>query len=146
MGIIADFIVATPAEAQHFATCFDDEDGGAGIRTLLRPCEWKGITDLSVGTFWAILAGVEWSVKEHMLETALIGEEGEFWLFRFPDVLTSLLAGASPELLTRASTAWAKTDEMGWEPQEITPVVDDLQGLAKRAIAEQKAVYLWGCL
>jgi hypothetical protein len=146
VGIIADFFVATPAEAQRYANCFEDEDGGGAIRALLMPCEWKGITDLSVGTLWAILAGVDWDVKKHMLEAASIGPDGEFWLFRFPDELTSMLAQASPELRARASAAWAKTDEMGWEPQEVSPVVDDLHGLAKRALAEQKAVYLWGCL
>jgi hypothetical protein len=146
VGIIADFFVATPAEAERYATCFEDDDGGGGIRELLMAREWKGITDLSVGTLWAILAGVDWDVNKHMLEEALIGEEGEFWLFRFPDELTSLLAGASAELLASATGAWAKTDEMGWDPQELQPVVEDLHGLAKRAIAEQKAVYLWGCL
>jgi hypothetical protein len=104
------------------------------------------MTDLTLGTLWAILEGVQWDVNKHMLESALIGEEGEFWLFRFPNDLTTLLAGASPEVLTKATNAWAKTEEMGWEPHEVSPVIDDLHGLAKRAIAEQKAVYLWGCL
>jgi hypothetical protein len=146
VGIIADFFVATPDQAERYANCFEDEDGGSGIRTLLRPCEWKGMTDLTLGTLWAILEGVQWDVNKHMLESALIGEEGEFWLFRFPNDLTTLLAGASPEVLTKATNAWAKTEEMGWEPHEVSPVIDDLHGLAKRAIAEQKAVYLWGCL
>lgn len=146
MGIIAEFFVATPDQALRYANRRDDPDQGEEIESLLDPCEYNGITSLEIGTLWAILAGVEWDVDEHMPEDTFSGEADESWLNRFPPQLTAMLAGVSPERLAQACTAWAATEELDCDPQELSPILADLQKLAKRAIRENKSVYLWGCL
>lgn len=146
MGILADFFVATPDQALRYANWLDEPDEGEEIKALLRPVEYKGFTSLELGTLWAILAGVPWDVAKHMPEETYLGEEGESWLTPFPEELTSLLAEASPELLVDACTAWAKTEELACDPRHLSPVVADLQALAKRAMSEKKSVYLWGSL
>jgi len=146
VGLLADFFVATPDQALHYANQADEPDDGEEIHALLQPVEYKGFTSLELGTLWAILADVPWNAKTHMVEDTFYGEEGESWLNRFPDELTSLLAAASPDLLAKVCATWAATEELACDPQHISPVLADLQVLAKRAISESKSVHLWGCL
>jgi len=148
MGMLADFFVATHDEALRYANRhLVDGDEAEAIHTLLSPCEWKGIAGLQVGILWALLEQVPWDVKKHRTQMERFDDdEREDWLEKFPDVLTALLANASTDLLSTAGAAWAKTEEMEWEPHEVSPVLADLQRLARRAQTEGKSIYLWGCL
>jgi hypothetical protein len=146
VGMLADFFVATPAEALRYANRMEEPDDGESIRRLLEPLEYKGVTGLELGTLWAILDGVEWDVDKHMPEETFLGSDGESWLNRFPSDLTSLLAEASPDQLNKACDTWASTEEISCDPVALLPVLGELQGLAKRAVREDKSVYLWGCL
>jgi len=146
MGILADFFVATHEEAIRYANCHLESDEGEEIQSLLTPLEYKGFTGLEIGTLWAILEGVEWDVSRHMPESLFLGEENESWLERFPDELVQKLAAISPQQIESVASAWANTEELNCDPQDLQPVIVDLQQLSKRAINENKAVYLWGCL
>lgn len=146
MGLLADFFVATPEQALRYAKQDAEADEGQEIRALLSPFEYKGFTGLEIGTLWAILEGSEWEVEKHMPESCFLGEESESWLEQFPAPLVQLLASASSEQLNSAADSWARTEELNRDPEEIKPVVADLQALSKRALAEGKSVFLWGCL
>ncbi|MDR2187814.1 MAG: hypothetical protein LBE62_07135 [Azonexus sp.] len=143
MGLLADFFVATPEQAIQYANRDPYEEE---IRALLNPCEYKGITGLELGMLWAILEDIEWDYDKHMPRDTVLGNEGEWWLERFPDKLTLLLAQATPERLATASVAWANTEELSCDPEDIQPMLADLQQLAKQAISRDIPVYLWGCL
>jgi hypothetical protein len=144
--MLADFFIADPAEALRYANRNEDVDEGEEIERLLGPAQYKGITELEIGTLWAILEGIEWNVKKHMPESIYLGDEGESWLCRFPVELAKLLANSTVVALESASVHWAKTEELDCDPADLRPLLDDLQSLARQAGANGKSVYLWGCL
>ncbi|TSD57041.1 hypothetical protein FFI97_023085 [Variovorax sp. KBS0712] len=146
MGLLSDFFVANEGEAARYADRMSEDDQGKAIALQLRLAEYKGFTDLEVGTLWAILEGKEWDADLHELESDEGGDEGDSWLFRFPDRLVQLLAHVEHSALDAALPRWADTEELQVDVAELRPVVLDLQRLAKQAIAEQKSLYLWGSL
>ncbi|QOF80066.1 hypothetical protein [Variovorax sp. 38R] len=147
MGLLSDFFVASEEEATRYADRMSEDDQGKATASHVRPAAYKGLTDLEVGTLWAILEGKEWDADLHELESDEGGDdEGDSWLFRFPDRLVQLLAHAEHSALEAALHQWAETEELQVDADELRPVVLDLQRLAKQAIAEQKSVYLWGSL
>lgn len=146
MGMLADFIIANPAEAMRYANRSNDPDEGREIELLLNPAQFKGITGLEIGTLWAILECSEWDVKRHIPEDIYIGEEGESWLHRFPDELTSLLANSDEGRLASASAQWAKTEELDCHSTDLLPLLENLRLLARQAAVKGQSIYLWGCL
>lgn len=144
--MLSDFFVATPAEALRYANRIEEEDDGEEIERLLQPAQYKGITELEIGTLWAILEGREWDVNKHMPEDVCLGEEGESWLHRFPVELANLLAGLDGAVLKRTAVAWAETDELDCDAADLKPLLEDLKALARQAGPDGKALYLWGCL
>ncbi|NHQ91521.1 hypothetical protein [Janthinobacterium lividum] len=146
MGLIADFFIAAPAEAIRYANRIEDPDEGEEIALLLNPVQFNGITDLEIGTLWAILERREWDIEKHMPEDMYVGEDGESWLHRFPDELTSLLANSGADALESGSEEWAETEEIDCNAADLLPLLKDLQSLARQAAATGKSIYIWGCL
>ncbi|WNW09846.1 hypothetical protein RRX38_01355 [Pseudomonas sp. DTU_2021_1001937_2_SI_NGA_ILE_001] len=77
-----------------------------------------------------------------MPEDIFLGDDGESWLYRFPDELTEVLAQANEVALSKASVLWSATEELSCEPEDLVPVLKDLQSLAKRAMESGKSLYL----
>ena len=146
MGVIADFFIADPAEAIRYANRIEEPHEGEEIALLLNPVQFNGITDLEIGTLWAILERSEWDIEKHMPEDIYVEEDGESWLHRFPDELTSLLANSNADGLESASEQWAKTEEIDCDAADLQPLLKDLQSLARQAISTGQSIYLWGCL
>ena len=146
MGVIADFFIAGPAEAIRYVNRIDEPDEGEEIALLLNPVHFNGITDLEIGTLWAILERREWDIEKHMPEDIYVEEDGESWLHRFPDELTILLANSNADGLESASEQWAKTEEIDCNAEDLRPLLNDLQSLARQAAATGQSIYLWGCL
>lgn len=144
--MLSDFFVADAADALRYAQRHEEADEGEEIERRLNPAQYKNVTGLELGTLWAILEGAEWNVKKHMPDTISEGEEGESWLHRFPVELTRLLANLDEAGLCRAAEDWAETEEMDCDPEELAPLLADLQSLARLAEAPGTSVYLWGCL
>jgi len=144
--MIADFFAADAADALRYAHRGDDPDEGDGITQALAPRQYNGIGSLDIGILWAILENTAWNAKRHMPEGIRIDDDGEAWLDRFPADLTRLLADADADTLARAASAWSHTEELDCAADELRPVLDDLQTLAREALAGGKSVYLWGCL
>jgi hypothetical protein len=146
MAILSDFFVASPEQAARYANRLDEPDGGTEVRALLRPASYTGFTTLQIGKSWAILEGVAWDRKRHLLENIWFSEEGDAWLNRFPDELTRLLAGASGNELAALLAKWAATDEVDYSEEDLAPVLRDLGALARKAVEADASVYLWGCV
>lgn len=146
MGILADFFVATPEDALRYSNRISEADEGESLDALLQPASYNGVTNLELGTLWAILERAPFDDARHVPEDDLADDDGESWLFRFPDELTALIAAASPEELKRAGEEWARSDELDCEPDLLSPLLADLQRLSKLARSNGKAVYLWGCV
>lgn len=146
MAILSDFFVASPEQAIRYADRSSEPDGGGEITMLLAPTSYTGFTTLQIGMLWAILEGVDWSVKRHLLEDIWFSNDGEAWLNRFPSDLTQLLADASADRLTAALTIWAGAKEVAYSAEELAPMLRNLEALAKQAIATNAFVYLCGSM
>ncbi|WP_295479490.1 hypothetical protein [uncultured Pseudomonas sp.] len=146
MGVLADFFVASEADALRYAARIEKLDGGEEIEALLKPVQYKSFTDLEISTLWAILEEQEWDDERHMPEDIFLGDDGESWLYRFPNELTEVLAHANEVAVSKASVLWSATEELSCEPEDLVPVLNDLQSLAKQAMESGKSLYLWGCL
>ena len=144
MAILSDFFVASPEQATRYANRSADQDGGSEITALLQPASYTGFTSLQVEMLWAILRGEVWNVNDYKLEDTSFSDDGESWIHRFPTDLTQLLAGASADQLASALVKWAATEEIDYSQAELAPVLKDLETLAKRAVATNTSVYLWG--
>jgi hypothetical protein len=147
MGILADIFVATPEAANDYAA--SQLRGRPAHIAKYQPAEYKGLTSLEFGTLWALIAGVEWDAKKHMLEEVSYGEGNESWLCRFPPPLVELLAGLSDPDMERYAAAWAQTEELamsGATAGDVRPIVVDLRRLALAAKSSGRGMYLWGSL
>ena len=144
MGLLADFFVAPSDQALLYEDSLADR--AASVATY-GPAGYKNLTGLEPGILWAMLAGVEWSVDEHMLTEVRMGDGGETWLFRFPTPLVELLAGLSDEALDTAATRWADTEELEmWSPEHTRALLLDLRRLSKDSKSTGNGLYLWGSL
>jgi hypothetical protein len=144
MGIQADLFVAAPEDALRYDALVDGD-------TPLPPdafvrVQSGGFTPLEPEMLWAILLGEPWDPERHLLEHTTVASNGERWLCRFPDQFVSLLAGMDEATMERAAEAWSDTEELQCDPDELAPVLRDLQRLAALAREKQKSLYLWGSL
>ena len=143
--MLADFFVAAPGEALRYANRHEDPDEGEEIEHLLNPAQYKSITGVELGTLWAILEGSAWNVEKHMPEDIHFGDDADSWRYRFPGELTNLLANTDEHGLASAAKAWAKTEELDCNPDDLKPVLDDLRAVAQQEKSKEKYSDLWGC-
>jgi hypothetical protein len=141
VGLIADFVVATPEDALQYASLLDD--GKPLPRDRFQRAEYKNITPLALGMLWAILRHEPWNVRRHWLEHVSHTEDGERWLFRFPDELVHRLSALNEADQSRIADAWLRTKEVRGE---LRPILRDLQRLATQTEMTGKSLYLWGSL
>lgn len=143
MGILADLFVATPDDALAYHDLMLD---GAITPDRFDRAEFKGLIDLYFGELWAILNNEPWNFEAHHLEEIYVKDQGEVWLFRFPEPFVARLKSLNAADIPRAAKAWASTEELrAWELADVIPVVRALVRLSM--VAERGSnLYLWGSL
>lgn len=143
MGILTTFIIAANDGAAALYNANEDFDFESW------PPEDRfdsgSLLPMHIEMLWAILQGIEWDV-DMMDAFGTVRNSEEEWLVRFPDDLVNRLAEASPTQLDSARVEWAETEELNCDPEDLEEVVTGLQGLAQRAVATQRPLYLWGSL
>ena len=139
MGLIADFIVATESDALKYA-----ESGGelGGIER----CDYKNYTSLSIAELWALLEDKVLNLDHHDLEEVLITDDGESWLFRFPDKLSERIAKINSDRIETIAAKWSESEEVPGDGPDNEPVLNDLIRLCNSARTGVRHVYLWGSL
>ena len=144
MGIIADFFVATPADALSYEASLSNR--AASIEKY-QPAEYRNLTGLEFGILWAMLEGEEWSLDKHDLVHVHFGEGGETWLMLFPEPLVALLAGIEESQLPVIAQRWSESEELSlWTPKDTLEVLKDVRRLALRSQEAGIGLYLWGSL
>ena len=138
MGILADFFTCAAADAARYPESIGKND------PRFQKVELKGLTELELGTLWAILEGKDFEDARHRLKEMKL--EAEEWLYEFPDAYVSLLAGLKGEQIATAGAAWAATEELEWEPSDGQEVLTELAKLAGAARAKKQGLYFWGSL
>ena len=140
MGLLSDFFIAdaTPAPNYEAGEAFDDAD----------KCQFKGLTPLQCGQFLAVLRGQEYVVDMVNEFELVTPEDAEDWTMSVPQDMVVALAKIQPGQIPAlaAKFAEATTEELGWSPGDFVPIITDLSALARRAVANNKTMYLWNCL
>jgi hypothetical protein len=144
MGLLTDFIVASPNDALNYASFISA--GEVVPRERFERCEYKNYTDLALGQLWAILSNEQQDAKRHALEAVRIGEQGETWLFRFPDAFVGLIADLEQAAIKTTAQTWSESEEVPGGVDDNEPTLTDLIRLAKYAQSSGRSLYLWGSL
>lgn len=140
MAVLSDIFVSLPPVAGQY----DPVKNSKGKGQLFEVVQYKGLTNLEIGTLWAIMDSEEFDFDKHALES--IKPQESTWLFRLPDPLVQRLAGLSSESIAAIAPVWADTEELQWAPSEAEEVIVDMVRLAKSARSQSKSMYLWGSL
>ncbi len=143
MGILADFFVATHADALLYEQLLGDLPA-----ERYEVVNSGRLTALEIGSLWAILDGVEWDFKQHeLINHTPPDESAESWLSEFPAPLTAKLASIDDAAATKCAEAWSETEELeGADSDDLSDFVGELRGLAQHAQASGNALYLWNSL
>jgi len=142
VGLLSDFIVATPEDALQYERLFMEGKQLPPDRFQL--AEYKNFTPLALEMVWAILRHEKWDAKIHALEH--VAHTEETWLFRFPDEFMHRLAALSEADQDWVAVAWVNPEEVPGNADELRPVLRGLQRLAALAEKSGKSLYLRGSL
>jgi hypothetical protein len=145
MGILADIFVASSEDAFAYEDLLNDGEPIEPPR--FQRLEFKHLTGLEFGFLWAILEGVPWDVKRHMLVAVDRGGDYESWLEEFPEPLVSALANVDDAAIPGVCIVWGAKEELRQlAAPDLEQVVRDLKTLAQSCAVSGKSMYLWGCL
>jgi hypothetical protein len=144
VGLLADFVVATPEDALQYAPLV--QNGKPVPPDRFQRARYKNFTPLAVEMLWAILRHEQWDVRHHRLEHVSHTEGGESWLERFPDELVHRLSALNEADQNLVADAWARAKEVPGNTDELRPVLRDLRHLAAQAETSGRSLYLWGSL
>jgi hypothetical protein len=138
MGILSDIYVARDDEAVNYDYMPD---------TFADRAQYKGITPLGLSTFWAIMRGIEWEVALMKEFPCLLQQHGgEVLIYRFPAAMITDLTKLTSDRISVLAPKWTAIEELGWPPDEVRRVIEDLVSLARRAVESGQSVYLWNCV
>jgi len=142
MNIRADLFVATWPDAPRYEACLR-----RGEEPPFSDVHVSGhTTGLEFGTLWAILEQQPRDPERHMLVDLSPEEGGDTWLNEFPGRLTELLAALDDKDAEVALVRWAATEELQCDPGDLRPGLTTLRSLARSALRQGKAVFLWGSI
>ena len=141
MGVETEFIVAHSSDANAVLAASVPSEVFPGF-------DAKGVDSVMVATLRSLLTGApcdeQWA--EHPPVLAEGGPDGP-WVHPLPDDMVVALARLSSDERRRASSEWARTEELSdWPPDEVASIVDGLAEAARRATAERKALMMWVAL
>jgi hypothetical protein len=137
VGLISDFVVATPEDALQYESF---QEGKALPPGRFERAEYKNFTSLALEMLWAVLRHEKWDVRYHRLEHVFHTEST--LLERFPDELVHRLSALSETDQNRVAVAWVHPEVPG-NVDELRPVLRDLQRLSTLAQTSGRSMYLW---
>lgn len=138
MSLLADIYISRDEEAVKY----DTTPGQFAERA-----QHKGFTPLELSMLWSIICGVEWNVALMDEFPCLLQiDEGERLIHRLPPAMVTELTNLSPDRVATVTSAWASTEELSCNSEDIRPVVDNLVRLAHRATATSRSLHLWNCV
>jgi hypothetical protein len=140
MSFFTDFLLATKPEAKRVGRTRNPTEHWFGS-------SWKNLTSLDLAALYGAMRG-DTSTE------AIIAATKEFEdldcdrvsvdLYLFPEAFTSLLAAIEPPAIPALVVAWRATDvEVShWEVADVQALLEDLCGLAMRAVLAGKPIML----
>ena len=143
MSILTEIFVARPEDALEF-----DRLARVGVvpEARFKRIRFGGLINLQFEILWAILEKCEWDPNVHKMEMVLLDDNGEVWLFKFPDKFLDSLIELKSDEKQDVLSAWAAAEEMNADPSDVEPVLEGLITLALAAKGKGENLYLWGSL
>ena len=146
MGVLTDFVVAPISAAALVGETSVPSQEFDGI-------DAKGIDQIRMGTLYAILSGTEYDPAFLVDESSFVysGSEDGPWVQVVPDDMVSRLAALSDQNVPNVAKTWGSTEEFepaysSWSENDIRTFLVGMSGLARRALAENKALFMWTSL
>lgn len=144
MGILTDYVALSPDVAR---------DVDAGTFDAAAYGDWalqsKGIFDVELATLEEILTGTDFSdiIGEASDVLSEAGDHSMVFSAVRPALTEVLAQGAGTLDWAAVADRWAATDELaGADVDDLATFLLALADLAARAVADQRALYLWTCL
>lgn len=142
MGVLTDFVVAAPSDAQRVGDSHCPSREFNGI-------EAKGIDTVKLSTLYAILT-------ETPVDPSFMGgpsllysrsDEGP-WVLLVPPDLVQRVAKLRAKEVSATASDWSKTEEFSpkysrWSPEVIEQWLQELARLCRQAVAEEKGLLMW---
>ncbi len=128
-----------------------EEDEVVAIGESLRPTdEWSGIERRGIDTaklvmLHTLLTNDDFDIACALYEPLYIGSEGAVVL-KLADSVTEKLAELDEEALEQVAEELAATAEFemeGWPEDDIQSMIMDLADLARLALAQEQALFVW---
>jgi len=139
VGLLSDFVVATSEDALQYESFVPY--GDRVLPDHFWRSHYKNVTPLALEILSAILRDEEPDAGLHRLEHVFHTEQT--WLFRFPDELASLIAALDERTAAQVADAWARCGEVVSSPDELRPILLDLNHLSGQAQRSRCSLYLW---
>jgi hypothetical protein len=140
MGILSDFFIAAASPVPNYrgSEGFDDAD----------KLQLRGLTPLQGAQFLAVIRGQEYALEMINEFRLVTPEDAEDWTMCVPQDFVTALANLPPSAIPILANQFAEatSEELGWSGEDFIPIVRDLSALARRAIENEKMMFLWNCL
>jgi hypothetical protein len=141
MGIISDFVLASPEDALLYYQYVVITEGS--LPAAFERAEYKNYPPPQLDMLWAILRHERWTPDRHRFEHICHEADGFRALERFPNDFVGLLAGLDDAAMGGAIHAWMAAAELRGTAEDHRRPLDDLRRLASRAVHEGKGLYLY---
>jgi hypothetical protein len=129
-----------------------DEDDIEAIGESLQPTEeWSGIEmrdidTAKIATLHCLLTGDLFDDALYHYEPIYVSAAEGALVLRLADDVTARLADLDDDMLAEFAIELAATEEFesaGWEDEAIVAMLGELAELARRAAAEEQALFVW---
>ncbi len=113
--------------------------------------EWRGIavkgmTPEKMAMLHSILTGETFDEAFDEYDHVYAASEDGPWVTRIPDAPLEKLAGLEEDVLAQIGAEWAASEECeseGWPVEEVQALLEELAELARAAVAQGRAMFLW---
>lgn len=146
MGVLTDFVVAPISDATLVGETSVPSEEFDGI-------DAKGIDQVRMGTLYAILSGTEYDPAFLVDESSFVysGSDDGPWVQVVPEDMVARLAAMTDQSVSDVAKTWGSTEEFepaysSWSEHDIRTFLAGIAGLARRALAETKALFMWTSL
>jgi hypothetical protein len=152
MGVLYDYFRA--ADTATAATAVDRPGGPLatdGSGTAFDGVAARGIDPVvSLGQLVAFVRGVSWTPELVEAEEIARSTVSESWVERLGPPVRDWLADAADDALPEIVVKWSQIEESApaedMDEAQLSALVTDLVGLARRARATGEQLYCWCCL
>ena len=146
MGVLTDIVIAGRNEAKRVEASDVPSREFPGI-------DAKGLDQVRMGTLYAILTNTEYDPGFMLDEDSSIEPDSEDgpWVQIVPQEMVNILSKLTNSDIPPIADQWGKTEEFqseysNWSRKDILNFLEQIAALSKRAMTDDKTMFMWTCL